>query len=244
MGSLQRTFMIAAAACAVASSTQAGVLFNADFESTGTSANPYFYTYGGGSATGTRVTSGGNPTSAYQVVADLTAATGFPGLGAGFQIFTPGLVTPPASSGEFNVAFDLNMTGFQSGITSTPVQIQFFLKSTNPPPNGTTYLDLEHTVNYNAAAGGWQHLSYTFTDADLSNGSTIANAAANAGNVNQIQVNVNIPNGASDFGFDPNNTATFDNVVVTQTPAPTPEPASVSLIALGAGTLLVRRRRK
>lgn len=242
MGSLRRTFMIAAIA-AVAPSARAGVLLRADFESTATSANPYFYTYGGGTATGTTITSGGNPNSAYQVVTDFTSATnpGFPGMGAGFQIFTPGLVTPPASSAEFTVSFDLNITGTLPGVTATPIQFQFYLKNTTP---ATTYLDLEHTVNYDVAAGGFQHLSVTFSDADLSNGTTIANTAANTANINQIQVNVNIPNGASDFGFDPNNTATFDNVQVTQTPVPTPEPASLSLVALACGGALFLRRRR
>lgn len=246
MGHLRRTFLIAAAtaaSCAVAPAGQAAVIINGDFETAPTSPNAYGYTYsqtGTSTQTNGKAATGGNPGAAWQVVGDFTNAGGstFYGMGAGFQTFTNANLTPPVSATEFTAAMDFSLSGVTAGVATVPVQMQLQFQV----PGGTNVWSLEKSFNYNAATGGYQHFVASYVDTDTTAGSAAA-VAANYANINVIQLNVNIV-GDNAFGFDAGNTAMFDNVLISQTPAAVPEPASVSLVALGAGTLFLRRRRR
>jgi hypothetical protein len=218
----------------------AGPLIRADFDAT----NPTLpFGYAGNFATmkSAAVVDGAGVAGsrAYQLVVDATAADpSFYRFGAGVVQTSPfaGL-TRPGSLSDLTYSAAVSLGGAQPGVTSTPVAVQVeFRVPDGPDPDvaNDVVLVLEQ-VRAVKPDGTFQTVAGDFGGARVVEGSLAAlQAAVDGGQLRQVQLLFDVPNGVSDFGRDDGNTLRLDDVVVSVTPVPEP-----GVVGLGVGVAAI-----
>ncbi len=147
----------------------------------------------------------------------------------------------PSSLADYTLTFSVSVSGANADVTVQP-QFQFQTAAGNVAvtDGGASQ------VTYDVSAGGFQ--TFTVTPTAFASGDLAAvQDAINDGDFTNLNLNFNIPEGGNGdgggvFGFDADNTVTFDNVSLIGPGSPVPEPTSLALLGLG-GLAALRRRR-
>lgn len=223
-----------------------GIIGSGNFDLDGGPAYGYGYTYGGPTLANNANTPGVgvDGSNAWEVNANSTDPTGtFPtwwGFGGGAGVIGNGgpngiqnrpTVAFGLEPAKFFYQFDMKLTGTlpATSMVSMGINISFrvpFEALPNDPPDGDLtsdevgVIEIDPTPLYNAQTGGFQRISGSFAAGTYRGDTSIATLTQFLGAVNQIQVNLNIPNGFDIVGNDTDNIFTFDNVIWSQGPIP------------------------